>query len=201
MSDRWPSRAVVQTFALVLPALMAAVGPHAASAADAPIEATIQAVIPEAEAYIAEGMRTFDLPGLAIGIVANDRLVYSEGFGVRGKNGGLPVDARTVFQIGSATKGFLSPRGEQLSAPPTQPQRTAMPNRIPTRAGEQIAAQHHEPPAPAGQIGAEGEIYDPPFFRKTFTRPEGGSGGFGPMASNDFGSDLDIPTVIRNLSD
>ena len=28
-----------------------------------------------------------------------------------------------------------------------------------------------------------------------------GSGGFGPMASNDFGNDLDIPTVIRNLSD
>ena len=49
------------------------------------------------------------------------------------------------------------------------------------------------------QLGAEGEIYDPPFFRRGFTRPDGSS-GFGPMASNDFG-DLDIPTVIRNLSD
>jgi hypothetical protein len=78
-------------------------------------------------------------------------------------------------------------------------------------APREIAAQHHEPaptpataaaPAtPAQQVGAEGEIYDPPFFRKGgFSRPDG-SGGFGPMASNDFGSDLDIPTVIRNLSD
>jgi hypothetical protein len=58
------------------------------------------------------------------------------------------------------------------------------------------------PPPPQGdeQIGAEGEIYDPPFFRKGYTRPDGTS-GFGPMASNDFGGDLDIPTVIRNLSD
>ena len=53
-------------------------------------------------------MNTFDLPGLAIGIVANDRLVYSKGFGVRSKAGGAPVDTRTVFQIGSATKGFLA---------------------------------------------------------------------------------------------
>jgi hypothetical protein len=64
--------------------------------------------------------------------------------------------------------------------------------------GQQIAAHHEEPAAPP-QIGAEGEIYDPPFFRKGFGRD--GSGGFGPMASSDFGNDLDIPTVIRNLSD
>jgi hypothetical protein len=63
----------------------------------------------------------------------------------------------------------------------------------------ELAAQHEEP-APPPQLGAEGEIYDPPFFRKGFTRPDG-SGGFGPMASTDFGGDLDIPTVIRNLSD
>ena len=82
--------------------------PHRAWAADAQIEATVETVRPEAEAYIAAGMNTFDLPGLAIGIVANDRLVYSKGFGVRSKAGGAPVDTRTVFQIGSATKGFLS---------------------------------------------------------------------------------------------
>jgi hypothetical protein len=68
-------------------------------------------------------------------------------------------------------------------------------------APKEIAAQHEvtQPEAPP-QIGSEGEIYDPPFFRKGFTRPDG-SGGFGPMASSDFGNDLDIPTVIRNLSD
>ena len=53
-------------------------------------------------------MKAFDVPGLAIGIVADDRLVYAKGFGVRSKAGGAPVDSRTVFQIGSTTKAFLT---------------------------------------------------------------------------------------------
>ena len=52
-------------------------------------------------------MKAFDVPGLAIGIVTGDRLVYARGFGVRSKSGGVPVDTRTVFQIGSTTKAFL----------------------------------------------------------------------------------------------
>ena len=105
----------------------------------------------------------------------------------------------TVIATGfdAATKGFLNTRGEQLSTPSTRAASTS-----PLRAAmsaQQIASHHEEPAAP--QIGAEGEIYDPPFFRKGgFTRTDG-SGGFGPMASSDFGNDLDIPTVIRNLSD
>jgi cell division protein FtsZ len=100
----------------------------------------------------------------------------------------------TVIATGfdAATKGLLNTRGEQLSTktPPTPPSGRAL-------------ARTHEVPVPQPppeQIGAEGEIYDPPFFRKGLTRPDGSS-GFGPMASSDFGSDLDIPTVIRNLSD
>jgi CubicO group peptidase (beta-lactamase class C family) len=48
------------------------------------------------------------VPGLAIGIVAGDRLVYAKGFGVRSKSSRLPVDTRTIFQIGSTTKAFLA---------------------------------------------------------------------------------------------
>jgi cell division protein FtsZ len=104
----------------------------------------------------------------------------------------------TVIATGfdSATKGFLNTRGEQLATP--TPTRAGVPMR-PSASATQIAAQHEEPSAPP-QIGAEGEIYDPPFFRKGMSRPDG-SGGFGPMANSDFGTDLDIPTVIRNLSD
>ena len=109
----------------------------------------------------------------------------------------------TVIATGfdNATKGLLNSRGEQLS-----PGRgTGVPmSPAPSRGGsaQQIAARHEAPPpAPAPvQIGAEGEIYDPPFFRTGPGRPDG-SGGYGPMASNDFGNDLDVPTVIRNLSD
>jgi CubicO group peptidase (beta-lactamase class C family) len=67
----------------------------------------IQAPIADLDAYATRGMKAFDAPGLAIGIVAGDKLVYAKGFGVRGKGGGQPVDARTIFQIGSTTKAFL----------------------------------------------------------------------------------------------
>src|ERR1051326_3616158 len=105
----------------------------------------------------------------------------------------------TVIATGfdAATKGLLNARGEQLSAPASRTSASVTPRAA--MSAQQIATQHEEPAPP--QIGAEGEIYDPPFFRKGgYTRPDG-SGGFGPMASNDFGNDLDIPTVIRNLSD
>jgi CubicO group peptidase (beta-lactamase class C family) len=75
---------------------------------DAALEARIQAVIPDVERYVSSGMKAMDVPGLGIGIIGNDKLVYGKGFGVRGKSGGGAVDTETVFQIGSATKGFLA---------------------------------------------------------------------------------------------
>ena len=87
--------------------------PNTAKAAEpsktkATMEGRVQELIPEIEAYITSGMKGFDIPGLAIGIVANNRLIYAKGFGVRSKSNGLPVDTRTVFQIGSTTKAFLT---------------------------------------------------------------------------------------------
>lgn len=73
----------------------------------ASIERQVQALAPSLEDYIAANMKSFDVPGLAIGIVAGDKLVYAKGFGVRSK-GGAPVDTQTIFQIGSTTKAFLS---------------------------------------------------------------------------------------------
>jgi CubicO group peptidase (beta-lactamase class C family) len=90
---------------------VAAAGPGA-RAADTdpamPMAARIQALEPELEAYIAAGMKASDTPGLAIGIVSGDRLVYARGFGVRSKAKGGAVGTRTVFQIGSTTKAFLA---------------------------------------------------------------------------------------------
>jgi CubicO group peptidase (beta-lactamase class C family) len=87
--------------------------PYAAKGAEpskteANMEGRVQELTPDIEAYLVNGMKGFDIPGLAIGIVANDRLVYAKGFGVRSKSNRLPVDTRTVFQIGSTTKAFLT---------------------------------------------------------------------------------------------
>jgi CubicO group peptidase (beta-lactamase class C family) len=78
------------------------------SKTEAAMEDRVKAVIPEIEAYTASGMKGFDVPGLALGIVVGDKLVYARGFGVRSKSTGLPVDTRTVFQIGSNAKAFLA---------------------------------------------------------------------------------------------
>jgi CubicO group peptidase (beta-lactamase class C family) len=78
------------------------------SATDAAMTSRIEAMIPEVEAYTTTGMEAFDVPGLALGIVVGDKLVYARGFGVRSKGSGQPVDTRTIFQIGSTTKAFLA---------------------------------------------------------------------------------------------
>jgi len=70
--------------------------------------ARIASFIPDMEAEIARGMKLFDMPGLAIGIVCQDELVYARGFGVRSRKTNTPVGTGTVFQIGSTTKAFLA---------------------------------------------------------------------------------------------
>jgi CubicO group peptidase (beta-lactamase class C family) len=93
---------------LFLFALLCTASAADTKATDQALETRIQGLIPDLERYITSGMKAFDVPGLAIGIVANDKLVYGKGFGVRAKDGGGAVDTRTVFQIGSTTKAFLA---------------------------------------------------------------------------------------------
>jgi CubicO group peptidase (beta-lactamase class C family) len=48
------------------------------------------------------------LPGLAIAVVFQDKVVYAKGFGVRDINTREPVDADTVFQLASLSKSIGS---------------------------------------------------------------------------------------------
>ena len=100
------------TTALVAAFVALSISSQTAAAAEATpsensIEHQIQALVPSLEEYISANMKSFDVPGLAIGIVAGNKLIYAKGFGVRSK-GGAPVDTQTLFQIGSTTKAFLS---------------------------------------------------------------------------------------------
>src|SRR6516165_3114812 len=100
------------TTALVAAFVALSISSQTAAAAEATpsensIEQRIQALVPSLAEYISANMKSFDVPGLAIGIVAGDKLVYAKGFGVRAK-GGAPANTQTLFQIGSATKAFLS---------------------------------------------------------------------------------------------
>jgi CubicO group peptidase (beta-lactamase class C family) len=53
-------------------------------------------------------MRAWQLPGVAVAIVRNDRVVFVGGYGTTGIESGEPVTADTLFQIGSTSKAFTS---------------------------------------------------------------------------------------------
>lgn len=48
------------------------------------------------------------IPGLALAIVRGDSVLLARGYGVRGVEGGEPVDNATLFAIGSTTKAFTA---------------------------------------------------------------------------------------------
>ena len=60
------------------------------------------------DAYVAAVLKTFEVPGLAIGIVKDGRVVVTKGYGLRKMGLPAPVDANTLFGIGSNTKAFTS---------------------------------------------------------------------------------------------
>jgi CubicO group peptidase (beta-lactamase class C family) len=57
---------------------------------------------------IEQVMKSHDLPGLAIGIVAENQIVFAKGFGVQSIDSREPVTIRTVFHMASVSKPFVA---------------------------------------------------------------------------------------------
>ena len=53
-------------------------------------------------------LKSSKAPGFAVAIVERDKVVYVKGFGYRDYENKIPVDANTLFAIGSTTKAFTS---------------------------------------------------------------------------------------------
>ncbi len=60
------------------------------------------------DAYVARDMKAFDVPGIAVAIVKDGKVVLAKGYGVRKLGDATPVDENTLFGIGSNTKAFTS---------------------------------------------------------------------------------------------
>ena len=58
------------------------------------------------DAYVTKAMAEWKVPGVAIGIVRNDSVIYAKGFGVRTIGRPEKVDEQTLFAIASDTKAF-----------------------------------------------------------------------------------------------
>ncbi len=61
---------------------------------------------PAFDRYVEQSMAAWKVPGLAIAVVKDDRVVLARGYGVREVGKPAPVDDQTLFAIGSATKAF-----------------------------------------------------------------------------------------------
>jgi len=60
------------------------------------------------DSYFERSREEWTVPGLAIGIVKNDKLIYAKGFGQRNINKKAAVDSQTIFPIASNTKAFTA---------------------------------------------------------------------------------------------
>lgn len=60
------------------------------------------------DAYIIKAMKDWELPGLAVAVVKDDKVMLAKGYGVKEIGKSDPVNENTLFAIGSNTKAFTA---------------------------------------------------------------------------------------------
>src|SRR5438477_2337176 len=90
---------VTETVALIL-APFSAIAAEKSRVTSGQVTHAIQELEQLAQKQIQENA----LPGLAIAVVFQDKVVYAKGFGVRDTSARAPIDADTVFQLASLSK-------------------------------------------------------------------------------------------------
>ena len=58
--------------------------------------------------YVNKAIRDWGVPGVAIAIVKDDKIVLAKGYGVKKFGDSAPVDEKTIFAIGSSSKAFTA---------------------------------------------------------------------------------------------
>jgi len=99
-SDIRRSRSLRRRHRNALVSLLVVAGASLAAAQNAPP--------PDLDAYAARALKEFEVPGMAIAVVKDGRVVVARGYGVRELGKAVPVDAGTLFGIASNTKAFTS---------------------------------------------------------------------------------------------
>ncbi len=79
------------------------------------IRPLLPAQLNDFDAYMADTLKTFKVPGIAVAIVKNGMVIMARGFGVRELGNPAEVDAHTLFAIASNTKAFTAAALQQLA--------------------------------------------------------------------------------------
>jgi CubicO group peptidase (beta-lactamase class C family) len=73
-----------------------------------PTPAQLKKILADFEPYAQQAQKDWQVPGMAIAIVADDKVIFAKGFGVKKVGGDDKVDEHTIFQIGSTSKAFTA---------------------------------------------------------------------------------------------
>ncbi|MEI7524483.1 MAG: serine hydrolase [Mariniphaga sp.] len=60
------------------------------------------------DSLVERTLKTFDVPGIAVAVVKDGKVIHSKGYGVRSLKTGEKVDSNTLFGIASNSKAFTS---------------------------------------------------------------------------------------------
>src|SRR5215208_7716167 len=58
--------------------------------------------------YVNKALKDWDVPGVAIAIIKNNKILLAKGYGVKKNGDPAPVTEKTIFAIGSASKAFTA---------------------------------------------------------------------------------------------
>src|ERR1043165_672288 len=72
------------------------------------IAQTTDARLKEIDEYAQKALRDWNIPGMAIAIVKDDKVIFAKGYGVRELGKPESVDEHTLFAIASNTKAFTA---------------------------------------------------------------------------------------------
>jgi CubicO group peptidase (beta-lactamase class C family) len=82
--------------------------PEAKAPALAALDPALSSRMEELDRRIAQKREELGIPGLALVVVKDDRVIYRKGHGLRNVADSMPVDEDTLFAIGSTTKAFTA---------------------------------------------------------------------------------------------
>ncbi len=95
-------------FIMLIMTLGDALPPAGAAAVKKPTPAQLQKILSDFDRYAEAARQAWQVPGMAIAVVVDDKVVFAKGYGVKKVGAADKVGEHTIFQIGSTTKAFTA---------------------------------------------------------------------------------------------
>ena len=67
-----------------------------------------QEIVDKVDTFLDKTREQFDVPGVSVAIVKDNKLIFAKGYGVQSLSKKQPVDENSIYAIGSTTKAFTA---------------------------------------------------------------------------------------------